>query len=222
MRIFKTFYLIPQSIHLFLTVLADIVDVWQCINQFSFLENRFEHFLCVNVFQSTFFPGSKRVKDSNGDWIFSVELFIMDADIIRNCFAVFIKEAVYLLKVRVGNLFCTFAYLNLRDKFSVLFHCNQLINAAKYRVRFAGNQSFTDTEAVDLCTLNLKITDNIFIQRVGSNNLNIGISCCIQHFSCLFGQVRNIAAVDADALRTISLWNYHFIKYFDCVWNTGF
>src|SRR5699024_8017192 len=146
-----------QGVHLLQTMRTNVLNLWQLVDQLALFKDRLEHLLCVHVFQRALLPGCQRIKNGDGDWILGIQLLIVDADIVGDRHAVLVKEAVQLLKMRIGDLLQTFANLDLWNKFAVLLDRYQLVYTAKDRIGLAGNQALTDAEAVDLCTLNLQI-----------------------------------------------------------------
>src|SRR5699024_3764386 len=196
---------------------ADVVDAGQLIDQLPFLEDGFEHLLGAHIFQRAAFPGGQRVEDGQGDRVLGVQLLVVDADIVGDRVAGLVKQAVQLFKVRVDDLLRALADLDFRDVLPVLLHRYQLVDAAEHRVGLAGNQPLTDAKAVYLRPLQNQVADDVLVQRVGGDDLDVREAGLVQHFSGALGEVSDVAAVDAHALRPVALRQDNLVKDLDGV-----
>ena len=222
MRILEALHLVPEAVHLRRTVRLDFLNARLLVNQLAALENRNQQFLSVNVVEGFLLPGRHRVEDGDGDRHGGVQLLVAAADVVcLRLAAVGVVEAVQALEARVGDFFEGLGNLDSWLIFAIIFNSNHLVHAAEHRVGLGGDEAFADAEAVDLCALTDQIADDILVQRVGRHDFYVAVTGVIQHFAGLFGQVSDVAAVDAHTLRTMSRRHHDFIKDLDGVRNTG-
>ncbi len=104
----------------------------------------------------------------------------MHGDIVGDCApGIPVIEPVEIFETRGGDLLDALAHLDLWNEGPVLLDRNQLIDPPKHRIGFAGNQVFAYAKQVKLRTLNQKVPDQIFVERVGCHDLAVWIPCII-------------------------------------------
>ena len=123
--------------------------------------------------------------------------------------------------MRVGNLSRIFGDFDFRNDAAVfVFFCNELVNTAENRVTLCRNQTLTDTKRVDLRALVDQIADDIFVKRVGNNDLTFRQSRFIEHLTRFFGKVRQVAGVETNAALGDALRNENFLERTNGIRNT--
>lgn len=97
MRIFKSFYLVPEQVYLLLAVGLNFVKLWQIINAFALFKYRNKQLPCREIGEGFCFPHSVRVKYCAG--LIFIYCFIINAKLVGNCLlALVVVIAVNLLK----------------------------------------------------------------------------------------------------------------------------
>ena len=217
MRILKTFNLVPQSFHFLLTVGLNLLQVRFLIHQAALLENRHQQLPHRKVSQGTLLPGVFRVKNGMGNML-RYRLFPQADLVCRSLARLLVVETVNFLKAGIGNLGRVLADLDLRDNPALLiFHRSQLVHAAEHRGTHGGDQALAYAEGIDLRLLQQQVPDQIFVQGVGDHNLAVRQPGLIQHHPGLLGQVRQVAAVQADAALLHAHGQQRFLKRPDSV-----
>ena len=136
MRVYQTAGLIPQRRLFFLAVFADVHNLWRLVNTFAVFEDwneKFAHGVGARR-EVCLFPCLDRIEEQKG--ILLIELFIHETDqICDNLASLLVIDSLDGLVARIGNLFCIFRKLDLRDKFAcvTVLDGGQLINAAEGR-----------------------------------------------------------------------------------------
>ena len=105
---------------------------------------------------------------------------------------------------------------------AVLIYRTKLVHAAEGGIGSRGYKPLADAEGIDRCAVCKKLAYKIFVKRIGSAYLTIGISRLVKHLSCFAGKIRYIAAVYTDTNRTESRRNNDLVKCLDSVGNTRF
>ena len=169
------------------------------------------------------FPCLDRIEEQKG--ILLIELFIHETDqICDNLASLLVIDSLDGLVARIGNLFCIFRKLDLRDKFAcvTVLDGSQLINAAEGRAVLGGDEVCADTPGRDGSALNLQAVDQVFIQIVGGGDDCIRESGVIQHLAGFLGNICKVAAVEADAVESQRDTGVaHLLEDADRVRNTG-
>ena len=102
------------------------------------------------------FPGLNRVEEKKG--LVGVVFLVNQTDQVSNDLAIFlVVDASDGLIARIGDLFCIFGKLDLRDEFSgsLVLDRSQFVNTAEGWAVFGGDQVGADTPGVDGCALKL-------------------------------------------------------------------
>ena len=119
MRVYQTAGLIPQRLLFFLAVFADVHNLWRLVNAFAVFEDwneKFAHGVGARR-EVCLFPCLDRIEEQKG--ILLIELFIHETDqICDNLASLLVIDSLDGLVARIGNLFCIFRKLDLRDKFA--------------------------------------------------------------------------------------------------------
>ena len=193
---------------------------------FTFSDDRNEKFAYFIGSAENFclFPGIDWIKENHV--LVCIKLFISKADKICPDFSGFlIIETIYGFISRVGYFLCVFGKLDLRCKFGTvcIFDSSKFVYTAECRVIVGGDQSCSDTPGINLGILSLQALNEIFVQIAGSGNNCIVKSGSSKHLICFFGKVGKITTVDTDTVfGKRNTFFAHFLKYTNCIWNTGF
>ena len=124
--------------------------------------------------------------------------------------------------MRRGNLTNVLTNLNFGNNLTVVvFNSTNLVNTAKNRIALCSNETLTNAKGIHASALTDKLADQILVKRVGNNDFTLRPTGIIEHFTNLFGKIRNIARVNANAAFGNSLRFEDLVKYPDGVWNTG-
>ena len=98
----------------------------------------------------------------------------------------------------------------------------KLINAAENRSALGRDESLANAKGVNISTLTKKLGNKSLIQRIGYGDCTLGPSGVVQHFSGFFRDICQVAAVQTDS---IVFWFdsilFHFLKYLNCIRNSG-
>ena len=111
------------------------------------------------------------------------------------CLCAFIAvKPVCLLEVRGRDLSRVLADLYFRNDLSVIvLYRRQLIDSSEYRIALRRDESFTDSESVDLRPLLEHFTDKVLVKRVGNYDLALIESRIVEHTPCLLRKVGHVA-----------------------------
>ena len=128
-----------------------------------------------------------------------------------------------LLVAGVRDLIGVLGQLDLRDQASIRsLDRRQLVDTAEGRGVLRCDQVCPDAPGIDAGPLGLQRLDHVLIQIGRSGNGGVRKSCVIKHLSCLFGQVRQVAGVQTDAvLLRLPALCLHLGKHPDGVRHTG-
>ena len=134
MGVVKTLDLIPEGIHLLQTVLADLRQGGEVVDQPAGLEDGDLQLLGGEVIDLLFLPGGVGVKDHQGAAV--VHGLVVDGEVVGDGLAgVIAEEAVELLVVGGGDLGHVLADLDLGgDIAALVLHGHQLVHAAEHRL----------------------------------------------------------------------------------------
>ena len=197
-RVFKAPHLFPQGGDLPGAIVTDIMHGGRRIDTFSAPENRHLQFAQRVVGHGLAFPGFFGVEKFEREAF--VQYLVVYGDEVGGGHAVFVENAVDFLKMRIGDLSGIFADLDLRDDLPVgVLLGGQFVYASEDRVALGGDEAFPDAERIDLRALRDDIPDDIFVQRVGDDDLTVGEAGFIEHPARLLGQVGDIARIETDA-----------------------
>ena len=120
-RIFQTERFLPKCCELFFAVFLDVHNLWRLVNAFAVFEDwneKFAHGVGARR-EVCLFPCLDRIEEQKG--ILLIELFIHETDqICDNLASLLVIDSLDGLVARIGNLFCIFRKLDLRDKFACM------------------------------------------------------------------------------------------------------
>ena len=152
-----------------------------------------------------------------------VYFFTVKCHNIGNSLARFvIVKSVNLFKIGGCDFRRIFADFDFGYNFSVFLNTDKLINSAEYRPASRSYQSFTDTKRVNLGTVGKSIADDVFIKRIRHYYTAIFKTFLVQFLADFLCQVGDVAAVDTNALRSVTGGENHFLKHFNSIGKTAF
>ena len=171
MGVLESHYLAPQHSRLFGAVAADCLDIGQIVDKLALFKQRHQQRLGVKVVEGALFPCVCGVKYGVG--LACIDDFVAQGHNVGDIFAVLVAgQTPNLLEMRCGDLLHVLADLDLGDDVALLvLQCGQLVNAAEYGLALGGDQSLTDTEAVNACALRNKIAYQMLVEGVGCGDL---------------------------------------------------
>ena len=169
--VLEPLHLIPQGVHLPLTVGPAGLEVGNLIDQLALLEDGHHQFLGFDVGIYLPLPGGVRVKELQG--LFKVDLLVVDADQVGLRLAgVPGAAAVHLLEVGGGDLGGVLADFDFGDDVPlVVLDGHQLVYSAEHRLAAGGNQPLAHAEGVNAGPLAHQVPDNILVQGVGAEKV---------------------------------------------------
>ena len=193
MRILKPLDLVPGPVELSPAIPLDFSKVWGGIDPLSLFIDGGQQFDRFKIPEGLFLPDGVGIKYGQRTGI--VHLFLKKSDIVRDGLpALAVVKAIELFETGGGDLLGAFADLDAGGKPAILFlDRDQLVYATEHRLGTAGNQVFTDAKEIDLGILKDEVTDDILIERVGSDDLAFRETGFVEHHPHLLRKISDIS-----------------------------
>lgn len=130
-------------------------------------------------------------------------MFAHQADQIGDDFArVFVVDPLDGFVARVGDFLRVLGQLDLGNELTAGFVVDgrQFVHAAEGGAVLGGDQVGADAPGIDGRALHFQAVDQLLVQIVGGGDYRVGETGLVQHLFRFFGQVGQIAAVQADSV----------------------
>ena len=148
-----------------------------------------------------------RVQIDHGDRLTGLNDLAIHGDQVALCLAVLIVESPGHLLAGDDGLTGGIRALHLGLIAAIrALDRHQLVHAAEDGVRSGGDEVFTHAVGVKVCVLvQLHVGDLLFVQAIGSHQLDVRLAGCIQRLAQTLGAAGQVTGIDAGALDT-AIW----------------